>query len=338
MRAILVEEFCEPEGLVIKDIADPLPGPDDVLVEVHAAGVNYPDLLTVAGTYQSLPPLPFTPGKEGAGIVRSVGANVKQFRPADRVSFELGSGAFAELVAVRAHHCFPVPDTVPLSVAAAMGVTYQTAHFALTVDGNFKPGEWVMVNGASGGVGIAAVQIAKALGGNVIGVTGSPSKIDFISENGADAIIDVSSDDKIKSLREQVARITGDRGVDIIIDPVGGALLDAGMRTLRPHGRAIIIGFTSGETSTFKSNYLLIKGISVIGSNRGFYIDTQLDRIFATQVEILDMVGDGRIKSPVTVVLPLESAAEALTLMKNRGVSGKIVLTTKFCLDAANES
>ncbi len=327
MRAVLVEEFGPPEKLAIRDVPEPRLGPGEALVEVLAAGVNFPDLLVAAGTYQTLNPLPFVPGKEGAGIVRALGPDVVGLRVGERVSFEVEAGAFAEFVAVQAAHCFPIPDDVPTEVAATLGLAYQTAYFALTEDGRLNPGDWVLVLGASGGVGLAAVQLAKAAGARAIAAVGSPAKIDYVRGHGAEFVIDVSEDRSSEFLREQVRKVSDKGGVDVVIDPVGGALFDAALRTLLPRGRMVVVGFASGEFGTVRANYLLIKNISVVGSNWGFFRDHAHRRIADAQAKIFELVRSGAVKSPLTKVLPLERVGEALRSMQDRGAMGKVALT-----------
>ena len=323
MFAIRIEEFGEPELLVSREVPEPSPGPNEVMIEVHAAGVNFPDLLVVAGTYQTLAPLPFTPGKEGAGIVASVGKAVTAFRPGDRVCFETEAGGFAQFVCVRSEHCFPVPDTISFDVAAVVGLAYQTAYFSLAEDGQVKPGDWVLVLGASGGVGTAAVQLAKAMGAKVIAAVSTPSKAGFVDSLGADATVDVSTPDLNESLRRQVRAIRGGGGVDVVIDPVGGRFFDAALRTLAPGGRLVVIGFASGSIGTVGSNYLLLKYISVVGSNWGFYREGDFDRIAKVQAEIFRLIESGAIKSPVTRLLPMQSVPHALRMVKELASPGK---------------
>lgn len=331
MRAVFIEEFGDPENLVIKDVPSPEPMLDEVLIEVQVAGVNYPDLLVVAGTYQTLSPLPFTPGKEGAGIVRQIGANVSGLRVGDRVSFELEAGAFAEFVVVRKEHCFPIPEGVSMITAAALGLAYQTAYFALTADGRLQADEWVLVLGASGGVGTAAVQLSKAMGAKVIAAVGTPSKSEFVRTLGAHAIVDVSMENLDGPLREQVSAISDRGGVDIVIDPVGGRFFEAALRTLLPRGRMVVVGFAGGLPAVAKSNYLLIKHISVVGSNWGFAREEHLDKIAEVQAEIFRLAETGVIRSPVTRTFPMESISEALRTVRERGVMGKLVIEMPAC-------
>ena len=313
MRALFIDRFGLPEELILRDVTPPVPGAGEVLIEVHAIGVNYPDLLVVAGKYQDLFPLPFVPGKEGAGIVIEIGEAVTNVRIGDRISFEIEAGAYAEQVVVAANHCYPVPPGISLIQAAAMGLAYQTAYFALTDRAQLEPGEWVIVTGAAGGVGIAGVQLAKALGARVIGGVGTASKAEFVLGEGADAVVDLCKPDLDRVLRQEVLQITDGHGADIVLDQVGGVQFGSCLRALTAGGRLIVTGFTSGVIPTVRTNYLLMKHISVVGMNWGRYRDNDPARVATAQARIFGMVQAGKLRPPVMACFPLERAAEALT-------------------------
>lgn len=327
-RALKVERFGPPADLRLVEEPTPPVGPDDVRVEVHALGLNFPDVLAVAGSYQTLPPLPFVPGKEAVGTVREVGASVADLAPGDRVMVQLENGAFREELVAPAADCFRLPDGLSTEAAAAMGLAYQTAYFALVDRGGFRAGETVLVTGAAGGVGIAAVQLVRALGGRALAGTSSPEKAAFAMAHGADGTVDLSGDDLREGLRRQVLTATGGRGVDIVIDPVGGAVFEASLRALAWSGRLVVVGFASGPIPTLKANYLLLKNIAVTGLNWAYYRTEQRARIREVQDHIFALHGAGLIDPPIMAALPLERYAEGLELIAGRRVMGKVVLLT----------
>jgi NADPH2:quinone reductase len=329
MKALLVERFGRPEEMALRSLPDPEPGPGEVLVETHAIGLNYPDLLVIAGTYQTLPPLPFAPGKELAGVVRAVGPGVVGFRPGQRVAAQVEAGAFAELVAIPAEHCYPVPDGLATARAAAMGLVYQTSWFSLTDRARLKPGEWVLVTGAAGGVGIAAVELAKAMGARVLAGLTTMAKAGFVRAHGADAVIDLSVPDLRDGLRRAVHAATGGHGADVVVDPVGGPVFEAALRALAWDGRLVVVGFTAGAIPSVKANYLLIKHITVTGIHWSDYRDRDPARVAAAQAEMFAMAADGRLDPPVMATFPLERAADALAAIAGRRVEGKVVLVTE---------
>ncbi|MGE0717697.1 MAG: NADPH:quinone oxidoreductase family protein [Alphaproteobacteria bacterium] len=328
MRALVVERFGRPEDLVLRDLPDPVPGPGEVLVEVHAMGLNYPDLLVVAGTYQNLPPLPFVPGKEAAGIVRAVGPGVTALAPGDRVAAQLEAGAFAEAIVVPAVHCYRLPDKVSMAQAAAMVLVYQTAWFSLVDRARLKPGERVLVNGAAGGVGIAAIELAKALGARPIAGLGTMAKADFVRAHGAEAVVDLAMPDLRDGLRKAVQAATDGHGADVVIDPVGGAVFEASLRALAWDGRLVVVGFTSGAIPAVKANYLLIKHITVTGIHWSDYRDRDPALVADAQARMFAMLEEGLLDPPVMAEYPMEQAAQALAVIAERRVLGKVVLTT----------
>ncbi len=328
MKALLVEKFGRPEDMVLRTVADPVAGAGEVLVETHAVGLNYPDLLVIAGTYQTLPPLPFAPGKELAGVVRAVGPGVAGLAVGDRVAAQLESGAFAELVAIPAEHCCPIPADLSTVQAAGMGLVYQTSWFSLTDRARLKAGDWVLVTGAAGGVGIAAVELAKAMGARVVAGLTTMAKADFVRAHGADAVVDLSMPDLRDGLRRAVHAATGGHGADVVIDPVGGAVFEAALRALAWDGRLVVVGFTAGAIPSVKANYLLIKHITVTGIHWSDYRDRDPARVAAAQAEMFAMAAAGRLNPPVMATFPMERAAEALAVIGERRVEGKVVLVT----------
>ena len=265
MRAIVVSEFGPPEGLRIAEMPMPVPGPGEVVVETRAAPVNYVDILVVGGTYQFLPPFPFTPGKGPAGIVAAVGPGVTTLGVGDRVLAMAEVGGYAEAVAVAADQCHRLPRRMSFAAAAAAAVVYDTSWVALRGRARLVPGETVLVLGASGGVGHAAVQLARAMGARVLAGISRPERETAVRASGADAVIDLSRANLRDSLREQVYAETDGRGADIIIDPLGDKVFEAAIRALAWCGRLVVIGFAAGGIPTLKTNYLLLKNIEISG-------------------------------------------------------------------------
>jgi NADPH2:quinone reductase len=328
MRAVVVKEFGPPEGMAIEDRPTPEPDADQVRVDVRAIGVNYPDLLVIGGKYQSLPPRPFVPGKDAAGIVGAVGENVRHCRIGDRVLVQLEHGAYAEQVLAEDQHTYVIPKRMSFIEAAAMGLVYQTAHFALIERGRFEPGETVLVNGAGGGVGIAAIQLVKALDGTALAGTRSPAKADAIQAAGADAIIDLAADDLRDALRQQVHAATGGRGADVILDPLGGEVFDASVRALAWRGRIVVVGFAAGRIPEIRANYLLLKNISASGLQWSDYRDRDPAWVRRVQLELFGIYEAGKIHPQVMRTFPMEEFGAALDLVATGQVVGKVVLTT----------
>src|SRR5438552_5443056 len=265
MRAIVVDQFGPPEALQAREAATPSPGPGEVLLETHAAPVNYVDMLVVGGTYQFLPQRPFIPGKGPAGIVAALGPGVTNLRAGDRVLAMAETGGYAEAVAVAADQCHLLPSHMSFAEAASAAVVYDTSWVALRTRARLTAGETVLVLGASGGVGHASVQLAKAMGARVLAGVSRPERATLALAAGANAVIDLSRDDLRNSLRDQVYAETEGRGADIIIDPLGGEVFVAAIRALAWCGRLVVIGFAAGAIPTLKTNYLLLKNIEVSG-------------------------------------------------------------------------
>ncbi len=326
MRAVMMEAFGAPQTAVVKDMPSPVPGPDQVAIRTRAAGVNYPDLLVVEGKYQVKPPLPFIPGKELAGEITAVGDGVTAWKPGDRVMAQMEYGAFAEHVVAGVEQCFAMPDGMAFTGAAAMGLVYQTAWFALLDRGGFKPGETVLVLGATGGVGMAAIQLVKALGGTALAGVSTMSKADAARQAGADHIIDLSVENLRDGLRDQVHAATGGQGADVCIDPLGGDPFDAAMRALAWCGRMVVVGFAAGRIPVIKANYLLVKNIAVTGLQWSDYRDRTPERMAEAQAEIFRLHAEGRLSANVMATFPLEQMAEAMAVISDRKVVGKVVL------------
>lgn len=326
MRALVLQELGEPENLRLEDAPAPSPGRGEVLVDMHAAAVNFPDLLTVQGKYQVRPDLPFVPGKEGAGVVAAVGEGVTRLRPGDRVMVQVEYGTFAEQAVAPERDCYAMPDEMAFDQAAAVGIAFQTAHFALIDRAAVRPGETVLVTGASGSVGLAAMQLAKLLGCTVIAGLTTPGKEPDARANGADHVIDLSRGDPRESVRDQVKELTGGKGVDVAIEIVGGAVFAGALRSVAFRGRLVVVGFTSGEIPRFRANYVLLKNIAVTGLDRGQYRDRAPAWMRRVQDEIFGWCLEGKIHMPIQARLPMERFLEAFDVIRNRAVRGKVVL------------
>ncbi len=323
MKAIVCEEFAPIQHLKLLDIDDPTVTPDEVVVNVKAAGVNYPDALVVQGLYQVKPPLPFVPGFEFAGIVDSVGDGVEGLAVGTRViGVHQGYGAYAEKIAVPKQCLMSIPDAVSYADAANLACAHGTAHHALKQRANLHAGETLLVLGAAGGTGIAAVQIGKAMGAKVIAACSSEAKLQVAQENGADVLINYSEQDLRKALKEA----TNGKGVDVVYDPVGGDAFDQCCRSMARNGRLLVVGFASGRIPQLPVNLALVKEFSVIGVFWGNFIENE-PRVYAENIqEMFAWFMDGSIKVVTDEVLPLADAAKALQRLMDRTVAGKLVL------------
>jgi NADPH2:quinone reductase len=329
MRAILIREHGIPETLKIEEVPTPILSDDGVLINVHAIGVNYPDLLVIAGQYQILAPRPFSPGKDAAGIVAAVGRNVTSFKPGDRVVAQLEFGAYAEQVVARVGNCFVIPDSMPVTDAAAMGLVYQTAHFALIEHGRYQAGETVLINGAAGGVGLAAVQIAKGFGAKVLAGVNNDEHAKLAQTNGADHVIRLDADNLRDALRQQVHAVTNGRGADVVLDTLGGDIFDASLRAMAWRGRMVVIGFAAERIPVIKANYLLLKNILVSGLQWSDYRERDPEWVRRVQNELFGLYTAGKIKPNVMQTFAMEDFAAALALVKAGKVQGKVVLVIR---------
>ena len=325
MRAIVVDGFGPPERLRVGEVAEPVPGPDEVSVTVHAAPVNYVDLLVVGGTYQFLPPLPFIPGKGPAGVVTALGEQVTSLRLGDRVLAMAEQGGYAEAVGVRADHCYRLPPSMSFSEAASLSLVYDTAWFALRDRARLEAGETVLVLG-SGGVGQAAIQLAHAMGARVLAGILRPERRPSAQAAGADAVIDLAAGDLRESLRAQVYAVTDGRGSDIILDPLGGAIFEAALRALAWRGRLVVIGFAAGAIPTIRTNYLLLKNIEISGLQISDYRKRRPAQVAACFAEVFSLYQQGKVKPAAATPFPLARAGEALAALRDRRVAGRAVL------------
>jgi NADPH:quinone reductase len=326
MRAIVIGEFGPPERLRVGEMPPPRPGPGEVLVEVHMAPVNYVDLLVVGGTYQSLPARPFIPGKGPAGVVTSLGPGVTAPRVGERVLAMAEEGGYAELVALYADQCYRLPPRMSFVEAASLSLVYDTAWFALRERARLTPGETVLVLGASGGVGQAALQLARAMGARVLAGISRQEKAAAARAAGADAVIDLAREHLRVTLREQVWAATKGRGADVILDPLGGEVFDAALRALAWSGRLVVIGFAAGRIPTLKTNYLLVKNIEVSGLQVSDYRKRSPGLVAACYAEIFELYEQDRIKPATARVFPLDQTGEALAAVRDRHLAGRAVL------------
>jgi NADPH2:quinone reductase len=329
MKAVVVREFGPLESASFGELPEPKVGSGDVLIEVEAVSANYVDTLVITGKYQFLPERPFAPGKLPTGTVIGVGADVTSLKTGDRVLAMAEHGGYAERVSVPAAQCFRLPANMPFVDAAAMALVYDTSWFALRDRARLQPGETVLVLGASGGVGLASVQLAKAMGAKVLAGMANPDKFALAREAGADAVIDLSRPDLRESLRAQVRAATDDRGVDVILDPLGGDVFDAALRALAWKGRLVIIGFAAGRIPTIKANYLLLKNIEVSGLQVSDYRKRAPQQMAQCFAEIFQLYEAGKLKPAPTTTYPLDRFRDALRDILDRNVRGRIVLTPR---------
>lgn len=327
MKAVVVKELKNRESVGLSDMPEPEAGPGEVLVDVKAASVNFPDVLMLDGKYQIRPDPPFILGKDAAGTVKAVGDGVTRVKPGDRVVLYIEYGAFAQVVKAPETQVFPIPDNLDFESAAAMGLVYQTVWVALMDRGQMQPGETVLVTGASGGVGMAAMDLAKACGaGKVLAGLTTMSKADAVREAGADDIIDLSGDDLRDGIRAQVKEKAGG-GVDVVIDVVGGDVFDGALRSLNQGGRIVVVGFTGGRIPEVKTNYLLLKHISVVGSSINSIYNPAGPYIAGVQEKLNALIADGKLTARIMARHPAADVGKALSAVENREVIGKVVIT-----------
>lgn len=328
MRAVICRAWGGPEGLALDDLPAPSTGPGQVMIDVHAAGVNFADLLMVAGQYQEKPPLPFVPGLEVAGTVRAIGPGVKRLSPRQRVMAVLDHGGFAEQAVARESDVFAIPDTMDFSTAAGFSIAYGTAYGALRWRADIRAGELLLVTGAAGGVGLSAVEVGKALGATVIAAASGVDKLALAAARGADHVIDYRVEDLRLSLKE-IAQRLGKPGIEVAFDPVGGDIFDALFRTLAWGGRVVVIGFAGGRVEQIPANLLLVKNASALGFWWGSYRRHAPELLSPAFAELIGWWSQGLLKPHVSLRLPLAEAAEALKSLKERRATGKVVLTLK---------
>jgi len=322
MKAVVCEAFGGPEVLALREVPDPTPpGPGEVQVRIRARGVQYVDVLMLAGKYQFRPEPPFIPGNEGAGEVVAVGPGVTRFKIGDRVMSRHRLGAFAELGNAAAENCDPVPAGLSLDEAAVFRGAYTTAFHALLQRGRLKAGDRVLIHGAAGGIGLPAIQIAKLFGAEIIATASTEEKRAVCLAEGADHAISYQD-----GFRDQVVALTGGRGVDIIYDPINGPTFEESLRCLAWSGRILILGFLGGAPALARTNYLLIKGVEAIGVRIGGLSEAHPEIAAANIKTLVELAGQGKLKPRIWRRFPLEAAADAVQALIDRKVIGKAVL------------
>ena len=325
MKAMLCKSFGPAETLVLEETASPEPKKNEILLDVHAAGVNFPDTLIIEGKYQFKPPFPFSPGGEAAGVVAAVGEKVTHLKPGDRVMGLTGWGSFAEQVAVPGYNVMQIPKGMEFKEAAAFSMTYGTSMHALKHRGNLQAGETLLVLGASGGVGLAAVEIGKAMGARVIAAASSAEKLAVAKAAGADELINYTE----ASLKDELKRLTAGQGVDVIYDPVGGALFEEAFRSIAWNGRMLVVGFASGTIPSLPANLPLLKGAALVGVFWGAFATRQPQDNLANFQQLFTWYAEGKLKPLVSQTFPLAQAADAINALGQRKAVGKVVVQVR---------
>ena len=325
MKAVLCKAFGPAETLVVEEISSPEIKKNEVLLDVHAAGINFPDTLIIEGKYQFKPPFPFSPGGEAAGVISAVGEKVSHLKVGDRVMALTGWGSCAEQVAVPAYNILPMPEAMDFATAAAFSMTYGTAIHALKQRGALQAGETLLVLGASGGVGLAAIEIGKAMGARVIAAASSAEKLEVARQAGADELINYQTED----VRERLKSLTKGQGVDVIIDPVGGDLFETVFRSIAWNGRMLVIGFASGTIPSLPANLPLLKGAAVIGVFWGSFAQRQPQDNVANFQQLFAWFAEGKLKPLVSQTFALEDTAQAINTLAARKAVGKLVIKVR---------
>jgi NADPH:quinone reductase len=322
MKAWRVHQWGEPETMSLDEIAAPEPGPEQVRIRNHAAGLNFFDILQVQGKYQVKPPFPFTPGAEVAGVVDALGPGVSAFAAGDRVlSITHGSG-LAEYTIGKISMTFPIPAGMDFATAAALPIVYHTSYFSLRTRARLQAGEWLLVHAGASGVGVSAIQLGRAWGAHVIATAGSAEKLEFARAVGAEHVINYSD----AAWVEQVKQLTGGRGADVIYDPVGGDVFDLSTKCIAPGGRLLVIGFASGRIPSIAVNRILIKDIAVVGALWGPYAVAHPDYLADAQLDLTKMYEQGKIKPPKPHGYAFDQAPGALRDLANRKILGKAAI------------
>lgn len=322
MKAVLCENWGLPDTLIIAELPDVVPGPGQVAIDVMAAGVNFPDVLIIQNKYQFKPELPFTPGSELSGVVRAIGDGVINAKIGDRVIAFIGHGAFAQQVLVPANSIIHMPPSMDFDTAAAITLTYGTSYHAVVDRAQLKMGETMLVLGAAGGVGLAAIEIGKALGAKVIAAASSDEKLEICRQHGADICINYSTED----LREAIKNATNGKGPDIIYDPVGGIYTEPAFRSIAWRGRYLVVGFANGEIPKLPFNLMLLKGASVLGVFWGEFAKREPKANLLAMRELITWLAEGKIKPHISGRYALKDTATALNDLAARKVTGKIVI------------
>jgi NADPH:quinone reductase len=325
LRAVLCKSFDGIKALTVGEAPEPHPAPDEVLVDVHAASVSYMDYLMICGDYQMRPSLPYVPGTDAAGVVAACGEKVKRFRPGDRVACENWFGGFAERMTAKASKTARLPDNTDFIVGSTLLHIYLTAWYALVDRARLQAGETVLITGASGGVGLACVELAHLLGARVIAALGSAAKESIVREYGVADVIDYSRED----VRDRVKALTGGEGLDVCVENVGGSLFTTLARLMRWNGRLMPIGFASGEVPSVPMNLPLLKNYSIVGVFTGAWTERFPDDAVRAADTVMGWISEGKLHPRIDRVLPLERAAEAMSAIADRSVRGRIALQVR---------
>lgn len=330
MKAVLCKEHGLPDKLVIEEIDAPTPGPGELLVDVYAASVNFPDFLIIQNKYQFKPDLPFSPGSEVAGTVVGLGEGVSQYKIGDKIIGLCGHNGFREQTTVPAMACIPMPQTMDFKTGAAILMTYGTSYYALKQRANLQAGETILVMGASGGVGLAAIDLAKSMGATVIAAASTEAKLSVCRDYGADETIlyptGAMDKDQAKAFSAQIKELSGGKGVDVIYDPVGDVYAEPALRAMAWNGRYLVIGFAAGEIPRVPLNLTLLKGCSVVGVFWGQFTMVEPVASAENMRELMEMEADGRIKPHISKVFAFEQTPEAIDFIGARKATGKVVV------------
>ena len=323
MRALLCKEFGPPEALVMDEVDDPVAGNGQVVIDVHACAVNFPDVLMIQNMYQFKPPLPFSPGAEVAGVVSSVGEGVSGLSVGDRVIASPGWGGLAEKVVTNADSIIPLPDDVDFVHASSFLYAYGTSQYALKDRGHLAPGETLVVLGAAGGVGLAAVELGAVMGANVIAAASTDEKLELCRQYGASMTINYSTED----LKTRIRELTGGAGADVVYDAVGGQYSEPALRSMAWEGRFLVIGFAAGEIPKVPLNLALLKSCDIVGVFWGAFVGRERDRHRRNIEELMQWWREGKLRPHVSSTYPLERAGEAIRELADRKAKGKVVVT-----------
>lgn len=325
MKAVLCKAYGPPEDLVMEDVPDLEPGEGEAVIEVHAASLNFPDGLQIQGKYQFQPPMPFTPGSEVGGVIKAIGPGFEGFNVGDRVMAIPGIGGLAEQAMVKADAVHRIPDNMDFKTAAGFAMVYTTSYHALKQRAQLKAGETLLVLGASGGVGITAVELGKVMGAKVIAAASTEEKLDFVRQFNPDATINYGDGE----LKEKVKELTDGKGADVIYDPVGGDLFDQCCRCINWNGRLLVIGFTSGRIPEYKANLALLKGSSMVGVFLGRFRKEEPEEYEKNFTELLAMYEEGKLRPLVTQTYTADQYVEAFNVFTQRRAMGKVTVEFK---------
>lgn len=323
MKAMIVSACGPLENLTLETVSDPVSGDHNVVIDVKACSVNFADSLLVDGSYQVKPPLPFSPGLEVAGIISAIGKQVNGWKVGDRVQALTNWGGFAEKVAVSPDALCPLPDDMSFVDAAAFVVAFGTSHVALGYRAKLQKDEWLVVNGAGGGVGLTAVEIGRMMGARVIATAGSDEKLALAKSKGAEFTINY----KHENIRDKIKEFTGGKGANVVYDPVGGEVFHQSFRAMAPEGRMLVIGFASGDIPQIPANHLLVKNIELIGFYWGAYKQFKPEVLQESTRQLFDWYTEGRISPHISATYPLEQTVDAIRALRNRTSTGKVVVT-----------